>query len=61
MKRYLSIVIGLLMIMAILVGSGEPSPEASSKSIIISEVICILIIAGGAMWFYWVYGRDEIR
>jgi len=48
------------MLAALLVGSGDPTPDATAKQIIITEIVCLAVIVLGSLWFWHSY-KDELR
>lgn len=60
MKRFISLIVGLFMFAALLVGSGDPTPDATAKQIIVTEIVCLAVLALGALWFWHNY-KDELR
>jgi len=60
MKRFISLIVGLFMLAALLVGSGDPTPDATAKQIIITEIVCLAVIVLGSLWFWHSY-KDELR
>lgn len=59
MKKILTLIIGLLMIFAALVASGEPTAEAPTKQIVVTEAICIIILIAGAFWLLRTFGDES--
>lgn len=60
MKRAISFIVGILMVAALLVGSGDPTPDATSKQIILTELACVAVLALGS-WYLWHTYKDEIK
>lgn len=59
MKKILTLIIGLLMIFAAFVAGGEPTAEATTKQIVVTEAICIIILIAGAFWLLRTFGDES--
>ena len=59
MKKILTLIIGLLMIFAAFVASGEPTAEATTKQIVVTEAICIIILIAGAFQLIRTFGDES--
>ena len=58
MKKILNIIVGIAMLAALFIGSGDPVPGASLKTIIVTELICLAVLVAGALYFRNVYGKQ---
>lgn len=60
MKRIITAIVCVLMLFALLIGSGDPTPDATSKQIILTELACVAVLALGS-WYLWHNYKDEIK
>lgn len=57
MKKILSLIVGIAMMAALFIGSGDPMPGTSWKTIVITELICLAVLVAGVFYFRKVYGK----
>jgi hypothetical protein len=59
MKKVFTLIVGIVMIFAALIASGEPDPETPQKTIIVTEIVCVAVLVAGALWLRYFFKSEE--